>query len=110
MAIEIPTRSDLPLFSQITALDGKDYLLTFSLNSRDDRWYLTVSDENGALLADSVKLVVNFPLLRNLQDPNAPRGVLYLNSEGGAECGPNDLGSRCALIYTTKDEISALFA
>ena len=61
--LEIPVRSDLDRYSLTVAIDGTDYRLRFSHNTRDDHWYLSVELTDGAELASGIPIVTNTPLL-----------------------------------------------
>lgn len=102
--LRIPTTADA-FYSMSVDLEGVEYRLKFAYNSREDRWYLSVFDAVGEPIAQSVKLVTNWPLLnRKAWDPRAPKGVLYVS--GTSPPGLNDLveGGRCSLVYLTSDE------
>jgi hypothetical protein len=104
----IPTRSDLPLYQQVTTLDGADYLLTFRYNARDFSWYLDLADQDGAAIVSGIHLVEGWDLLRRCVDPRRPPGLLMANDVTGAggEAGPNDLGTRVELLYFTAAEVA----
>jgi len=99
----IPTSSD-PYYSMRTRLDGKDYILAFAWNEREERWYLTISDSDGNQLLAGLKLVANWPLLaRYHADPNVPPGELMVvdQTQDGSPPGLEELGenARCVLCY-----------
>lgn len=73
---QIPTTADEVLYSQVTALDGSDFILTFALNLRDGRWYLDLADQDASPIALNIPLVLNWDLLRRVIDPRRPPGKL----------------------------------
>lgn len=101
MIVEIPIRSDLDWYSLTAALDGADYRLAIWWNTRDERWYLSVSESDGTLIVAGVPMVVDYPLLDRFAHEDLPTGVLMaLDTSGeGAEAGQEDLGDRVRLIY-----------
>lgn len=101
MSFIIPTSNAEPLYTQITSLDGADYVLTFALNSRDSKWYLDVADQDGDPIIQGLKLVEGWDLLHRCVDPRKPQGLLALQdvTGQGADPGPDDLGTRVVLRY-----------
>ena len=105
----IPTDSD-PYYSIRSRLDGKDYGLSFAWNDREERWYLSIYDDADNLLLAGIKLIANWPLLRNYHaDPNVPPGELMVvdQTRDGTPPGLKELGenARCVLCY---QEVTAL--
>lgn len=96
----VPTFTD-PFSSQLTTLSGRDYLLTFAWNLRESAWYLDIADQDGVVLAASLKLTVDYPLLKRATDPRLPAGTLMpLDTSGaGIDPGLDDLGTRVLLSY-----------
>jgi hypothetical protein len=101
MSYRIPTSNVDPFYSQITDLDGTDYVLTFEWNNRDQAWYLSIADINGDPIVTSLRLVPEWRLLRRVIDERRPQGELFLHDESGAGLPPGfeDLGTRCTLFY-----------
>lgn len=101
--VEIPLSLDTPLYTQRVTLDGLEYQLRFDYSGREDRWYLTVLDVEGVILAPGVKLVANWPLLRTHLNPALPQGLLMavdFSPLAGESPGFADLGRRVLLTYT----------
>lgn len=100
----IPTTPGVPYYSQRTRLDGRDYILRFAWNQREERWYLTIADEDDQVILSNIKLLTQWPLLRyHLHDPRVPPGELIvqtltqdLSPPGLHDFGP---GLRCELNY-----------
>lgn len=101
----IPTTTGRPYHSLRTRLDGRDYTLRFAWNQREERWYLTILDDEDTVLLAGLKLIANWPLLRHYHsDPRVPPGELAamdLTEGGGTPPGLDDLGQgkRCELTY-----------
>jgi hypothetical protein len=73
----IPT-DNTPFYSQITALEGASFLLTFSYNQRCDCWYLSVAMPDGSGdIVNGLKILTNWPLLRQCADPRLPPGEIF---------------------------------
>lgn len=106
--LKIPTSSD-PFYTQITTLDGTDYLLDFRFNSREVVWYLSISLTDGTEIIRGIKLVSNFPLLQKMVDASSPFGELIVVAYGpdDSPAGLYDLGigERCELTYFEKAEL-----
>src|SRR5262245_60003859 len=101
----VPTQAR-PYYSQRTRLDGRDFLLSFAWNQREERWYLSIEDDVGDLLLAGLKLISNWPLLHAYQsDPRLPPGelVAFDLTEGGDETPPGfddfAIGKRVELTY-----------
>jgi hypothetical protein len=102
--LTIPTAPGVPFYTQRTRLDGREYLLRFSWNEREERWYLAIADEAEVVLVLGIKLVANWPLTRFYKfDPRLPPGELMVSDLTGTGTPPglDDLGvgKRCELTY-----------
>lgn len=99
----IPLFLDVPLYNERATLDGQEYVLDLDYSEREDRWYLTISDVNEVALAAGIKLVSNWPLLRQRVDPRLPPGNLYAYDPlEGDPAGFSALGRSVILVYTPK--------
>ncbi len=85
---QIPTTADQVLYQQVTTLDGRDYVMTFSLNLRDGRWYLDLADQDAVMIAPNIPLVINWDLLRRVLDPRRPPGKLVCVDPTGKDQDP----------------------
>lgn len=100
----IETSSDFAFYTQRARLDDRDYVLHFSWNEREGRWYLGIHDIEDDPIVDSIKLVTNWPLLRYYHsDPRCPPGELMVQTLTSDDSPPgfDELGSdkRCQLNY-----------
>lgn len=98
-------------YSAQATLDGVDYLLELAWNTRDSRWYLSLFSAAGVALAQSIPLVVDFPLLRRFRGEEFPPGYLMAIDTTGAGREievQDDLGARVQLVYLTEAEVDAL--
>jgi len=107
--LTIPTAQGLAFFNERVTLDGRDYTLQFRWNQREGRWYLSVADAENNLIAASIKIVANWPLLRYYRhDPRIPPGELIAQdiSPDGTPPGFDELGigRRVELTYFAQTE------
>lgn len=98
---------------QRTALDGRDYLLTFRWSQREGVWRLDLADLDGVAIVSGLVLVVGVSLLRGVVDTRRPAGELVVIDTSGAQDrdpGFDDLGApgaRFVLAYFTAAELAA---
>jgi len=95
-------------WSQRTALDGRDYVLTFDWIGRLSRWCLHLRDGDGAAIRTGMILNTGTLLLRGVVDPRRPPGELAVvdrTGRGDADPGIDDLGERFALVYLDAAEL-----
>lgn len=80
--VSIPLTLDTgaPPFEFTTELDGVAYILLVEYNARDESWFLSISDEDGALLVGAQPLIEEWPLLSRHKALSAdlPQGDLYI--------------------------------
>lgn len=100
-------------WSQLTALDGVTYTLTFRWNQRDGRWLLDLADGEGAPIRSGMALNTGELLLRGCVATGRPAGELVVVDTSGAnDSDPvfDDLGApgaRFVLMYITAAELAA---
>jgi len=109
--IEIPTSTDTAYRSQKCRLDGRDFVLRFSYNEREDRYYVDILDEEETPILRGLKLVSNWRLLRHYHhDPRVPPGELMATDLTGDNSPPSfgelGIGKRVELTYFTEDELA----
>lgn len=111
---------DLNDYTQVTTLDGKDYLLRFMFNDREGKWYMHLHDEDDVPIVQGVKVVPGISLLRKVVDSRRPAGVLIardltvreVTAFGGGEQvleedpGLTDLGENVRIYYFPEDELT----
>lgn len=90
---------------QRTIIAGREYLLSFRWNTREERWYLSIADQDGVAIVSGLKIVCNWPLTRLVTDPRAPEAdLIAIDMSGdGIDPGLLDLGVRVLLTLTTAD-------
>jgi hypothetical protein len=91
-------------------LSGKRYGIYIAYNTRQDAWFMAVSDVNGDLLLAGIRLVPGVFFLEKYRAsvPGLPPGELWLvDAEGkipSAEVTRENLSTRFALTYTVFEE------
>ncbi|MFA4972192.1 MAG: hypothetical protein WC683_06235 [bacterium] len=92
---------ELREYEQVVRLDGSDFILKLSWNSRAGHWMLSLSTPAGASIVAGRTVANGVNLLRGAVHAERPSGVLFAaqmdNSD--ADAGLLDLGSRVALYY-----------
>lgn len=100
---ELPASSTGEAFQFEVELQGALFTFLFLWNSRDAHWYMTVSDSNGVPILSGRRVVVDWPLLRNVADLRRPKGeIVALDTTGEGDPGLADLGGRVPLLYEEK--------
>jgi hypothetical protein len=104
-----------PFYRQRTRLDGRDYVLDFAYNEREERWYLSIADDEEKPIATGIKLIANWSLLYPYRyDERCPTGEITVADRQGDGSPPTllELGAnkRCELLYWTRDELVAIEA
>lgn len=97
---EIPI-FESPFFTETVTLTGKDYVLDFAYNQRENRWYLSILDVNKDPISMGRKIVPNIDLFRQCADPRKPAGKIVALSLGASDEAPTleELGVRVKLFY-----------
>ena len=101
--LTIPTTTE-PFQRMTVRLDGRDYVLELRFNQREQRWYLSIADDEGDAILSGLKLQANWPLLvRHRYDTRVPPGELLVAVTTPDRSPPTleDLGEgkRCELTY-----------
>lgn len=96
-------------WTQVTALDGRSYQLTFRWNQRDGHWLLDLADAAGTPIRSGMLLASAAVLLAGCRDARRPPGELVVVDSSGAldvDPGFTDLGSRFLLGYADAAELA----
>ena len=99
--IQLPVNSDNSNYSFKVDLDDSTYMFRFRFNTRLDKWLMDIATE------DEINLLVGIPLLpgtllsSRFTDSRLPQGRLFIFNtvDENRECGRNDLGNDCLLLY-----------
>lgn len=98
---EIPITDTESSFKIRTVLESIELVLRFDWNSRMEIWHLSILDSAETNLLMGLPMYVNRELISRFKINGLPPGrlMLYDASDTITECGRDDLGSRCKLIY-----------
>lgn len=98
-----------PVHDYAVVLDGTEYRLKIHYRERNDRWYLSIYDADDEALLLTKKLSIDTRLLVNHVIDGLPPGDFILIDTSGSdvECGWDDFGTRCALVYIEESELPA---
>lgn len=98
---QLPVNSDGGNYEFKTELDGVKYTLSFRFNTRLSQWIMDMATSDGTILLAGIPLLLGIDLLARFQSADIPQGNLFLiNLESEySECGRNDLGTNCLLMY-----------
>lgn len=103
---------DKPKSTTSHTLGGKRYRLTTKLNSRDNRWSLTIENGEGEILLSGARLMENQGLLQRYYIEGFSHGNLVVVRTGvdNKDVGRYNLGidKPYALVYVSNSEIDAL--
>jgi hypothetical protein len=104
---EIPTsQPDTPYWVQQTTLEGVTYYFDFQWNFREEAWFMSILDADLDPILSGRRIVLNFPLLRLVDERRPPGQILALAETGGEDPGYDELGSRVKLYYLTAEEVA----
>ena len=97
----IPINSNSPSYKMRTTLGNDEYVFKIDWNERLSRWMFSLYDAQDNPLVVGLYLRVNFDLLSRFKINGMPSGMLMLYdaSGSGEECGRNELGTRCKLLF-----------
>ena len=101
---------DAPHQKFTVSLDKQSYQFMLWYNSREDRWYLSLTDAAGALIVSGIKLVVGNELIRQYDAYATPPGGLYVISTHSPYVEPTRAAfedDRYELVYVTEEEWDA---
>ena len=101
--LRIPVTPDEPAFKIRTTLEGRDFVLAFNFNGRMNRWTIGFYDANETPIAIGIPMNIDSSLLRLYVQSELPPGelILFDTSERHIECGRDELGKRCEVLYQT---------
>lgn len=110
--INILTSTDAN-YSQVTTLDGVDYLFTFRYCAREQRWRFDLSDINSNLLVSNIAVICGIPLLRLPKSylTGLPSGEIYAYDSTGLNYPPTQyelgVGKRVVMKYVTLADLQS---
>lgn len=89
------------------SLESVIFTIVFGWQERNGSWYVSVYDSDGEAIVVGRRLSINYPVLDRLKSDSLPPGRLWLLSSDGSynECGFDEIGNRCPMVYTPSDEV-----
>jgi hypothetical protein len=95
-------------FSQTVSLDGIDYQLQYKYNDRESFWYFNLLDTEDNPIKTGIKIVSNWPFLRNVVNTTRPGGELIGvdTRQPPLDPGFDDLGFAVKMGYIEEDELA----
>lgn len=113
MPVLVPVFPGEPLYEQRVRLEDRDYIFRFDWSNREQRFFMSIKDQDETNLLLGVKVVANWPfLVRSHFNPNLPPGdLIAIDLERGGE-PPTlfDFGTRVRLFYYASGEDLGEFA
>jgi hypothetical protein len=112
MAVLTLLTTEDPFQKQNVNLDGVDFIVSLSFNQREERWYLSIADDEGTPLISGLKLLANYRLLfRHRYNTKLPAGEIMAIDTTPDGSPPTLLelgaGKRCVLTYLDAAEVAA---
>jgi len=107
MPLLIPIFKGEPLYNERVRLEERDFIFRFDWAGREERFYLSIYDQDQSPLLLGVKVVANWTLTtRHLFNAGLPQGTLVAVDleRGGTPPTLADFGSRVRLYYYPSDE------
>lgn len=98
LTINIP-KTGTPLFDMRVVLSGTDYVLLFDWHDREQRWYMSVYDQQGIVITAGLKLVSNWPLYTRETLPQRPKGQFMVVDPNALPAQLPDFGLRTLLLF-----------
>lgn len=106
---EIPTKHDgTASYEMVVVLDGVAYRIGLDYSTREECWYLWISDMDRNMLVSGVKVVEAADLFFGFTSDELPPGVLFCSVTKAGTAGPpglNDLGTSFSLFYADQEEL-----
>lgn len=95
-------------WTQRTALDGSDFVLSFDWNQRTGLWLFSVADQDGVPIVSGRALTTGTLLLKGVRDSRRPKGEFVVEDttqRNDADPAFDDLGGRFLLVYVDASEL-----
>lgn len=107
--LQIPTRTDLAIYSISVDLEGETFKLDFQFNEREGFWYFDLMDVDEVLIRAGVKVVTGWSLTRLISDARRPPGEITIidTADLDREAGIEDLGTEVLMLYAEAEDVAA---
>lgn len=113
MPVIVPVFPGEPLYQERVRLEGRDYMFRFDWANREERFYMSIKDQDEKNLLLGVKVIANWPfLIRSHFNAALPPGdLIAIDLESGGEPPTfDDFGTRVRLFYYESTEDLGEFA
>lgn len=107
MPLIVPVFPSEPLYQERVRLEDRDFLIRFDWSHREQRFYMSLYDQDETALLLGIKVVANWGLInRHHYDPALPPGELIAVDveTDGEPPGFDDFGTRVRLFYYESTE------
>lgn len=110
--IDVRLPKDTALYTIDVDLDGLRFALRFDYSAREDRYYMSVYDADGAAVRRGLKVLPNVAMLRLVRVGSRPPSelVFFVPASKGADDEPptyEALGRSVQLSYLTVETLEA---
>lgn len=107
----IPIPRSAASFTMRVMLERREYVLAMRWNARAGRWFMSIADSSGVLIATR-PLTTNRPLLSGVVDARRPPGELVVLDTARLDTpiGLGELGTRAVLDYLEAADVAAMIA
>ena len=97
----LPAFQNIPAFSYQINLDGTNYTLRYTFNTRMDKWIFDIRTEFGDPIITGVPIISDHPIIERFRDDRLPPGGFFAFDTSGQSVDPGrfDLGNRVQIIY-----------
>lgn len=101
----IPVDSESSSYKIRAAIEDKEYMILIEWNGRLERWHMSLFKSDMTPLVMGLPLNIDTDLLSRFKHADLPAGILFLYDASGrhVECGRNDLGVRCFMLYRSAE-------
>ena len=97
---DLPVENEPGRYRFRVELSGVEFGIRLYFNRRDDHWFADIFDAAGIPIRSGVKLVADFPLLKNWIQQGRPDGeILAIDASSDLDPAREDLGVRTPLVY-----------
>jgi hypothetical protein len=102
----VPIQPGIPHQEMQLPIADRVYTLEFRWSVREERWYMSVFDEERVPIVVGIAIVLNFPLAPRCVSEDFWAGVMYAFDTTAANAEPSltDLGGRVLVIYDDLEE------
>jgi len=97
-----------PDFTETILFDDVPYRLRFKWNHRGEFWSMRIFENDGTIIASSIRVVLNYEMIASYADLELPPGKLFVTDPGGVVKSIEKLAllnGTLQLVYVAEDEL-----